>query len=278
MFDGTPVSFFVVPHSLIGDKTRSPMCLMSAPALRLYLLLLAKVGREPSSKVVFDNEYFQDRAKVGKNAIVKVRQELIDRRLIRVTPQDDLFEYEILDPSTGESLPRASAQEKVEVLTADDVDKICRWFGVMALEDNEKGGLQYICPCHDGHDVSHDGDPLSKKRKGKHSYLHINPMPNSRYGWLYNCSFPGCYLRGKGRLETIRDSYDEPVDEVIDGGGGNLINLVGSLQKRIEKQSVNRQAAEDILLEILKHPPKPMPMPMAMGMLGDGEEEGTIKI
>jgi hypothetical protein len=74
-FEGSGVSFFVVPHSLIGDAIRSPMCKMSAPALRLYLLLLAKVGREPTSKVIYDNNYFDKRAKVGKNVIVKARQE-----------------------------------------------------------------------------------------------------------------------------------------------------------------------------------------------------------
>ena len=185
---------------------------------------------------------------------------MIDYRLIRVTPQDDEFEYEILNPLTGKSLPFATAQKKVEVATSDDVDKICRRFGLTALEDNKKGGLQYICPCHDGHGTAYDGDLLSKKRKGKTFYLQINPKPKAQYGWVYNCRFPGCYLQGKGRLEAVTNSWGDPIDYVINGGGGNLIHLVGSLHKRTEMQGFNRLDAEKLMLEILKQPPKPVEM------------------
>ena len=96
VFNGSDVPFFCVPHHLVGL-----IGVLSVSALRLYLFILAKAGRNQRPIVRITNEQLHLASIVDRNNVLKARNELMKLKLATVTKKKGHFLFELLNPSFG---------------------------------------------------------------------------------------------------------------------------------------------------------------------------------
>ncbi len=192
---------------------------VSVNARWLYTaLLLTTSGAEHPSALVTRDQAFE--WGFNKDSFLAAYKELVDAKLIAVTPTRQGNLLDILNPSTGVVLvPReqrngfskelSKTTGKVRKYSADDVTRVFEFFiGDLRLESTNDDMLRFICPFHSEHATPTGG------KKGSKLYLRVM-LDHGK--WICQNSF--CKHHGKRRGES---------------GGGDLVHFVAAYINRFE--------------------------------------------
>jgi len=244
IFDGSEITYFSVPHALIGDNANPRRIRkLSVPALRLYLYILATAGRRHRPIVSLSNDDVAQSAGVGKNRIVKTRLELQDCGLIAFREAEHSFHYEVLDPITRKRLP--SALRRPDLNFNQKVHIFEHYLG------KSRGGEGYMfdCPFHDFGETDWDD---GKKIKGSQRHLSVKATKKTNGLW-WHCFFPPCKHHGKTKVQPIAAPTwtNEVSDRVLIGGGGDVMEFVAAMSWLQTGTPTTREAAIQELEELI---------------------------
>ncbi|MDR3725276.1 MAG: hypothetical protein P4K83_12435 [Terracidiphilus sp.] len=239
IFDGAHIPYFSVPQALVGDKDASLLRSLSYPALRVYLVILSKAGRDNRPYIKVDNNYFVKIAGVGKNQIAVARKELVDAGLITASRAGAKFCYELRNPATGAELSRTKIHRHTfRSPTAEEANKIFQFYGLESFA-LPKGKI--ICPFHSPSDVDGAG------KKGRYYRIRISSTSS---GILWNCSFPRCRHFGKMDHRVVVDE-ETWADKIVISGGGDVIHMIAAMEQLQGRTAIKREGAIKIAEQIL---------------------------
>jgi len=240
IFHRSGISWFPVPQRLFaGSKSKQNLiCTLSAGALRLYLYLLAKSGSEQQPTVEVSNADIANKASVTRNNVVKARRELETHGLIRTIPHT-AFVFEILNPTTGNSLPSVLKLARARDYSRQEIEAVfMHYLGTDRLDDNENG-MSFVCPFH-----TIGVNSRSKRRKDP-----LNVKLSTRGVW--QCTDRNCSRYGRRRTEIVENTWHEPVALRVVGGGGDILDFVVAMTAFNDSKRISRTEAADTVEQIL---------------------------
>ena len=237
IFHLSGVSYFPVPHALLGDKYRPRLIgQMSAASLRLYLYVVAKAGRGQRPIVAVSNSELEKAGIVGPNHVLAARAQLELLQLVKVTKKKSQFMYEVLNPISKKSLPSVEEFIPIENLSETQLEQVFSTFLSNQLVSNENG-LLYRCPFH---------VPLGHSRSKTKPLSVQAPGPG-----LWQCLDATCRHHGNRQRSTIKDMWNDPTGIWSLKGGGNVVDFIRAITFHNEEIWMSEHEATTILRGIL---------------------------
>jgi hypothetical protein len=225
VYHGTNVSWFALPHLLMGDKNSAGlMGELTAAELRLYIAVSALAGRRQYPVVKVSNDYLARFSGVSFTHIKAAREGLQRRGLVRVAQSGGLWVFEILNPITGASLPSKRSSTRLDATQIEQVFN--HYIGDKQLI-SDANGLRYICPFHPG---------SMSASKMKHLSVSL--------AGLWQCTDKECRHHGKRREVTDEDG------STVVTGGGNVLDFVVAILQRRENRLVDQAEASSIITAV----------------------------
>ena len=241
IFKDSGVKFFAVPHYIIGKKFASERLLaeLSAPALRLYIFVLAIAGNDCKPFARVTNQVIEKYASVGRDAIKPARVELQSKHLVRVSQDGGYFVFEILDPDRGVSLPSSVKSTRLDDLDGEQIEQVFRHYIGDKQMESDANGLKFVCPFH---------LPIGK---AKRAYISVK----SPGVGLWHCRSKDCVHHGKRkeRFDGTGNSWGdvEIKTRIFAGGGGDVLDFISAITKKNDGAEIDRAEAGRIMNLIL---------------------------
>jgi len=146
IFKFAPVAYAQFPNALVDDR----LAKLKFYSVKMYLLILRQAQRYSNPRVQISTlEAIQIGLK--ENSHRAARTELMQHKLAQSgrVNNNGLWWYHVLNPSTGEPLPRSDEKVDLNKLPADEIKK----YFLHHLKDfdvvDDANGLKARCPFHD---------------------------------------------------------------------------------------------------------------------------------